>query len=658
MSGACHSFDVFDTTLTRAVARPTDLFRGLAGAWSAPPETCLRLRVAAERAARRRARGREVTLEEIYRRLAPAMGWTPEQARLAMTAELDLERHHLRPVPEIRARIAQLRNAGERVAWVSDVYLPADWLRERLAEHGCWMPGDALYVSSAEGVTKRSGRLYRVALAREGIVAPAWRHVGDNQAADGRAARRVGIRAELFTAARLNRHEQALADLPGTDADFRSRLAAAARLARLARPDDVASPDERTLWDVGASVIGPLGSGYVAWCLREAERRGIRRLYFVSRDGQILHRLAGALGRAWGAGVDCRYLFGSRQAWHLPALAFADAPASQEGIGDETLFQSLEAVLRRVGLEGAAARAAQAESELADLPSHRNLDAAARRRVREALRRDPLRARVRAVAAARWDATAQYLREAGLLDAEPWALVDLGWSGRMQRSLRVLLGALGADRPVTGFYFALAGRPPAAAGDQLISFLDPREFAVDGLRYIPLLEALTAADHASVAGYRREPGGHAEPVWQRRALEERQFRGVRVQQAGAVAFAEEFVRLVPGPETLTEAGPRIAARLLRSLGGAPDRREALAYRLFRAGEDQAGGRMYRLSTRLSARWFWAALLRGGRWLYRLRWPEACLAGSFRRPRPRIALLHARQALGAWKKRRTRPGAPS
>ena len=645
MNGLRHSFDVFDTSLTRTFARPADLFAELGRIQgAADPEAWRRSRVEAQRRARRISAREDVTLEEIYRQWAPAMGWNADRARQVLAAELDLEKASLRPVPEIRDRIARLHRDGHSVLFISDVYLPASFLRDRLLEHGLWQAGDRLAVSSEEGTTKRTGALYRAVLAREGLRPGELLHVGDDETADHRSARNLGMQTDPFPAGRLNRDEQAIAELKETDLRFRSRLAAASRLARLSGRG-FQTPEEQTVWNVGAAVVGPLLAGYAAWCLKEAEKRGLRRLYFVRRDGQILCRLAQALGQAWNLDVECRDLFASRHAWHLPALTGWNESAP-EWIFDYALHLSADSILRRVGLDAQRA-ALLPKLGIAPADGHRRLDSAGLGRLKTALAQEPFRSAILAEAERRRATAAGYLRQEGLLDSTDWALVDMGWSGRMQRSLRALLRAAGQDRPLAGFYFALNGPCPAAEGDRLFSYLDPVEFAARGLRYVPALETFAAADHGTVQDYRREPDGRFAPVLRENPLESRNIPWVRLQQAAAVAFAREFGRLVSANDVRPEDTRRIAALLMKRFFGSPSREEARAYCAFRAGEDQAGGRLYRLAPRLAPRAYWAAVLCGGRHLYRLRWPEAGIAGALDHPRARMTLLHARQAISGW-----------
>ena len=91
------------------------------------------------------------------------------------------------------------------------------------------------------------------------------------------------------------------------------------RRTRLAAPPD-ASETERVIWDVSADVSAPLIALFVDWCLRESRAAGIERLYFLSRDGQVMMQVAEILGLRDSDPTDCRYLYVSRQALLLPAV--------------------------------------------------------------------------------------------------------------------------------------------------------------------------------------------------------------------------------------------------------------------------------------------------------------------------------------------------
>ena len=68
-------------------------------------------------------------------------------------------------------------------------------------------------------------------------------------------------------------------------------FAAAAARARARVP---AAAPQAALRDVAAGVAAPMLVSYAAWILRDAARRGLARVYFLARDGQVLFEIARA----------------------------------------------------------------------------------------------------------------------------------------------------------------------------------------------------------------------------------------------------------------------------------------------------------------------------------------------------------------------------
>ncbi len=183
----CVSFDVFDTLLKRAVARPHDVFRRMGAELG--DATFAARRIAAEQAARRAAAQEEVTLVGIYAQL-------PERERGLMQMELAAERAVSRPnawlAPVLRACAA--RHA--RVLAISDMYLPQAFVAELLERAGIEV--GRLFVSSAYGRQKGTGNLFHLALRTEGLAPGDVVHIGDALRADYFGARKAGIRAILI----------------------------------------------------------------------------------------------------------------------------------------------------------------------------------------------------------------------------------------------------------------------------------------------------------------------------------------------------------------------------------------------------------------------------------------------------------------------------
>lgn len=516
-----YSFDVYDTVITRTFARPPDLFyvlvrRVLAGAGRPEPaaevlEEMVTWRLNLERAARAAARAagrQDTTFSDIY---AGAGGnpWGLEPAEM-MAAELQLEREATRPVPGMRARLDEIRRRGGRIVFVSDMYLPGTVIRGLLAAHGLAQPGDGIYVSGDVGLTKSSGELFRHVLAAEGVGPGEMLHVGDNAHSDIAMARKLGIRVEHVREATLGACEGLFAAAGADHCQARSRLAGAGRLARLSL---LAAGEDSNLAEVASGVAAPVLVAYVAWVLQVAREEGRTALHFVSRDGQVLWRIARKLA---GPGDPVpRYLHGSRQAWFLAALAGV-TPRELDWLVVPGHCRRPRSLLAKLGLT---------PEEVAPLLDGRRPapdwwnrpllpGAEAEAEFLGLLSEPALAARIEEKAAQARRLAREYLTAQGL-DAPGAALVDVGWTQKTQRAVNRILFPGEAPR-LPGYYFgASLGRVgPAAAGPyraflvERDRYLDPGQNLNHVFRNANLVEQVfTRADHGRVLGYAEGPEG-------------------------------------------------------------------------------------------------------------------------------------------------------
>jgi FMN phosphatase YigB (HAD superfamily) len=543
------SFDVFDTLLVRVQARPRDVFFQLGTELAAhqlssvTPEVFARRREEAELAARQLIPGGEVTLAEIYAALAPALGWDDATRTEASQRELALESRSLKAVPAMGARVTAARTEADAIWFLSDMYLPGAFIEEVLRREGCFHDGDRIFVSGECRASKHRGDLFTHARAQAAHPITSWLHIGDHEHADERMPRTHGIRTERFRDATLNRYER-LASGPPAAENWRSLLAGAMRRARLANPNS--DPAQRMIWDTGCDIVGPLVLGFVHWCLTEAQARGLRRLYFVARDGQLPLRVVERLASTWGFSIDCRYLYGSRQAWH-PAAADAGA------------------------------------------------------------------VRDRAIA---------YLRQQGLFDGIPWAMVDIGWHGNLQRSLARVLAAGGHHAPLQGFYFGLVPDVPDSDGSML-GYWNQRPGQGHGVRQLnhALWEIFLSADHGSVMGYREESGRWVPEL--REARNERALTwGVATLQAAVLKFAECCLEVMPRPPGAPGEWLAVVRTVYLEFYRHPTRSEAVTWGGIPFSDGQVEKDFHCLTPRIAGP-LWRAIRPARRPLYW--WPEGALA---------------------------------
>ena len=254
---------------------------------------------------------------------------------------------------------------------------------------------------------------------------------------------------------RLNRYEMTLESWASATGGLSAVMAAASRSARQAVP--ASSPREEALRDVAAGVAAPVLTGFVLWVLQQAQAASLKRLYFVSRDGQILLEIASRLRQGLGISSDLRYLHASRQAWWVPAASGAVSEQLEPFVTD-TGRVSIRSILARLSLEPE--EIADGLEELGFRESEWSLDLApsARQEMRAIIRQGVLRRTIERSTAPKREVLLRYLKQEGLLEQADWALVDLGWRGTLQKALGILLANAGTDPP-RGLYFGIITSP-------------------------------------------------------------------------------------------------------------------------------------------------------------------------------------------------------
>lgn len=586
MKQVLRSFDIFDTVLTRAYAVPGDLFVALGesgrrqGLIKIEAREFALKRMAAETAARQTAPAHEPGLSDIYTLLAIELGLAPAESDRLRELELELEADALQPVPGMRERVQAAREASGQVLFISDMYLPASFLERVLMRARLFRSGDRIYVSGEAKASKAAGSLYSRIRSDLSAGEVEWVHVGDNQRADDSVPRTLGILTTPVTCTRLNRYEL-LARGEGPAAPlWRSRLAAAMRLARLEGAD--LAHAQRVIWSTGADVVGPLLFGFVCWCVRQAEERGIQRLYFIARDGQVLQKIGELICAGWGLRVECRYLYGSRQAWRIPALG---------GVGAEELEWaaprdhglSVEHVCARLGLEPRQLEPWLRERGFPAAGWREPLSEERLQALRQILVLGPVQQLVKETAQRARPLLIHYLEQAGLFDGVPFGLVDIGWGGNLQRSLGRSLSLAGHPEAarLTGFYFGLRPRTPVPEGQVMLDYSSQLAGPRPGWtpQSVSMFEMFAAADHGSVTGYAMRGEG-VVPTLAEAENSAALAWGLRSLQSGICAFARGFLGIAGEARPPLAELQSVTQRIFELFYHRPERAEAEVWGAF------------------------------------------------------------------------------
>ncbi len=502
-------------------------------------------------------------------------------AREMLRFELDGEFRFTRPNRPLAEWIARQKHDGRRTIYASDMYLGRAGIDELLHRHGLDDLFERGYVSADRHAFKWSGKLFRKLLDEEGLAPRELLHLGDNPYSDGRVPKRMGI--HVFSMPDLSRRS-----------DRRRKERLFKEIADPAFPDPGGSllelchgmdsgnftPEEA----FGFEAVGPVFASFVHNVLERGRADGVGRLYFVSRDGYIFHRMFRELARhveEWTALPEPVYLLMSRQAIF---------PAYRERIHEEDFRgwirrgegrETLRSGLRRYGHEDAYIGRIASEKHGLDPDRPLRVEDMERSEFAGLLADDELNAATQRIHADSKRGLRRYLRRAGLFGSERVGLVDIGWTGGTQ----TMLSQIFEDDPefpaLFGYYFALdrdaQGRETPK--NRLYGILaDRRELGFHSASVFSFLhgwESVSPAPHGTVTGYAPdgEPRIMAEdhPV---RLAERQNDETVRAIQSGALRFARCFGELAFPLGVEARAVLPVARSLAARLSRAPEPEEA------------------------------------------------------------------------------------
>jgi predicted HAD superfamily hydrolase len=265
-------------------------------------------------------------------------------------------------------------------------------------------------------------------------------------------------------------------------------------------------------------------------------------LYFVARDGQILYEVAARIREAVGCDIELCYLYGSRQAWHLPAVAEI-TERETHWITVKDPFLSLRLIATRLSMDPSTLALHLRDSGFPRVDLDQDLSEQQVVQLRSLLlTSEELQALIRAEAEQRRQEVIAYLCQQGLLDESPWAIVDSGWNGRLQESLYKILHMAGRNGDVIGFYVGLLSKP-CSYTSKLPYLFSPDvspEYLVWGSAVINLLELVMSADHGITLSYRRDSSGIWHPVLATDTPDLMGSMGLAALREGVFSFLEHL----------------------------------------------------------------------------------------------------------------------
>ena len=325
-----HSYDIFDTLITRCTDSPNGVFAivqrmlqdetidedGIfrefyhSRTWNCFVNNYVAIRSDAEKRTKEIAfcEGREdVSIIDIYEEIKRCESIDPETMRKTMDVEIRVERSCVVPIYENIERIKEDIDKGIKVVLISDMYLGEPVLRTILTEVDEVFRNVPIYVSCDYNMTKLSGTLYRLVRRRENVLYSEWKHIGDNIVSDDTIPQILGIKTERISeqhkTPRLRFYQK---NLDSNKAEIQLMMGA---LKTIQFKNDIEI--------IGAEIAGPVVFSFVRWVIDTCIERGARNIYFVARDGYILKKVGDIIISTEHLSIKTHYLYSSRRAFQV-----------------------------------------------------------------------------------------------------------------------------------------------------------------------------------------------------------------------------------------------------------------------------------------------------------------------------------------------------
>lgn len=277
------SFDIFDTLLLRPYLSPKDLFLHIEKEHNL--EGFFKARILAEKKARKaNLYVDDITIDHIYENIS-------SKFKEIKQIELDWEYKVLHQNPEFKLIWDYAQNKNKKIIVISDMYLPSSFLEKLLKKNG-FEKYEKLYVSSEYGETKKTGKLFKIAISELNINANKIVHFGDNKVGDYKKPKEIGIKCLLYPQVNKqflndNKREEIFSN------KHQGNLGNSILISLFAwrwQKKNLGLMVDNYWENMGYKYAAPLTYSYARWIECTSKLLGINHILFVARDGYLLKK--------------------------------------------------------------------------------------------------------------------------------------------------------------------------------------------------------------------------------------------------------------------------------------------------------------------------------------------------------------------------------
>ena len=499
-----YSFDIFDTLITRKVATPTGIFALMKEIINKDlkfedipndvKENFYLYRTNSEYYLKcyhlTQGTNKDNKIDEIYDHIKETYCLDEFQTEKLKNLEIETEKKNLIAIDENIEKLKNLINNNKRVILISDMYLSYDVIKEILINIDPCFKEIPLYLSSETGYMKSNKELYKYVKEKENVEYKNWLHFGDNKRADYNNAKSLGIKAELYGYISFLPYEKKLLDT-NADNPYVQLVIGCAKNLRLQKFKNSKKAG------LGASLAGAIFYPYVSAILKQTEKRKIKRLYFIARDGYVLKLMSDKLIEDRNLDIETSYIYGSRKAWRAPSITKENIELYKQFI--KTALWDPDRLNESFGISHA---------ELIKLlpKKSKDLKNANVGKLYDYLVADEnVINLITAINKNKKQDVVSYLKDTINTEDDFFAFVELNSSGFLLNCLGEFMKNL-SNKPIKQFYFST---PTVFLPNNSIRYC----ISTLKLPYMGFcLELLARAPHGQTLGYRQNKEGKTEPV--------------------------------------------------------------------------------------------------------------------------------------------------
>ncbi|MBV8871238.1 MAG: hypothetical protein JO014_00710 [Metakosakonia sp.] len=446
------SFDIFDTLLVRDIDSPVDIFN-LMHDEAVNLLGISNINFKEERLNARKLvsdpQGEEITIDQRYNALCEKLGVKRSIAKKLTNLELKYESLFCRKRETGFELYNYAKSRGKHVIITSDIFFKKDFIEKLLLKNG-YKDWNNLYLSSEIGLLKHTGNLFLFIIKDMNISADNVLHIGDNQHSDIIMAKSHGISTGyLPRTIDCLKKKSSLLNQVSTGND---KLTTVVRgLIGNKFCDNPFSFQEGALFSgspyyLGYGLLGHLFFGFAQWIYKNSIEDNIRKIYFLSRDGDIIKKVYDIVSTLYPNAPESHYLLASRRSVNVASIKTVNEIKSLFDVNFSPV--TLKGLfLNRIGFDISNYISIVQKSGFSGVEQSVNYRTKEDREKINSLI-DDLSDAILLHTQCEREELMRYYSDEGIVDDAYSAIVDIGHNGTMQKSLSILLG-----KPLIGYYF-------------------------------------------------------------------------------------------------------------------------------------------------------------------------------------------------------------